>query len=59
MGPWSTEWRKANKGEIKFTIGNAKYNSLYMLGPGSDTIRRCDLVRVGVSLWVWALRPQS
>jgi hypothetical protein len=23
------------------------------------TIRRCDLVGVGVSLWMWALRPSS
>jgi hypothetical protein len=27
---------------------------LYMLGPGSGTIRRCGPVRVGVSLWEWA-----
>ena len=32
-------------------------DDLYMLGPGSGTIRRCSLVGVGVSLWVWALRP--
>jgi hypothetical protein len=29
-------------------------DGLYMLGPGSDTIR-CGLVGVGVSLWVRAL----
>ena len=34
-------------------------DSLYMLGPGSGTIRRCGLVGVGVSLWAWALRPSS
>ena len=28
-------------------------DGLYMLGPGNGTIRRCDLVGVGVSLWVW------
>jgi hypothetical protein len=28
-----------------------------MLDPGSGTIRRCDLVRVGVSKWVWVLDP--
>ena len=28
-----------------------------MLGPWSDTIRRCGLVGVGVSLWVRALIP--
>jgi hypothetical protein len=27
---------------------------LYMFGPGSDTIRRCGLVGVGVSLWARA-----
>jgi hypothetical protein len=26
---------------------------LYMLGPGSGTIRRYSLVGVGVPLWVW------
>jgi len=36
-------------------IGN--YDGLHMLGPGSGTIRRCGLVGVGVSLWVWALIP--
>jgi hypothetical protein len=32
---------------------SAMCDGLYMLGPGSGTIRSCDLVRVGVSLWVW------
>jgi hypothetical protein len=32
---------------------------LYMLCPGSDTIRGCDHVGVGVSMWVLALRPSS
>jgi hypothetical protein len=32
---------------------------LNMLGPGSGTICKCGLVEVGVSLWVWALRPSS
>jgi hypothetical protein len=32
-------------------------DGLYMLSPGSGTIRRCILVGVGVSLWCWALRP--
>jgi hypothetical protein len=32
---------------------------LYILGPGSDTIRRRGPDGVGVSLWVWALRPYS
>jgi hypothetical protein len=34
-------------------------NVMYMLGPRSATIRRCGLDGVGVSLWVWALRPSS
>ena len=32
---------------------------LYMLGPGSSTIRKCGLVGVGVSLLMWALKPYS
>jgi hypothetical protein len=32
-------------------------DGLYMLGLESGTIRGCGLVGVGVSLWVWALRP--
>jgi hypothetical protein len=32
-------------------------DGLYMLGSGSGTIRRCSPVGVGVSLWVWAIRP--
>jgi hypothetical protein len=34
-------------------------DGLYMLSPRSGTIRGCGPVGVGVSLWVWALRPQS
>jgi hypothetical protein len=34
-------------------------DSLYMLCPGNGTIRGCGPVGVGVSLWVWALRPSS
>ena len=37
----------------------AHCNGLYMLSPGSGTIWRCGPVGVGVSLWVWALRPSS
>lgn len=29
-------------------------DSLKMLGSGRGTIRRCDLVGVGVTLWEWA-----
>jgi hypothetical protein len=32
-------------------------DGLYMLGPGSGTIWKRGLVGVGVSLWVWVLRP--
>ena len=34
-------------------------DALYMLDPGNGTIRRCDLVGEGVSLWVWTLIPLS
>jgi hypothetical protein len=34
-------------------------DGLNMLGPGSGTIKKCGLVGVGVSLWVWALKPSS
>jgi hypothetical protein len=30
--------------------------SLKMLGPGSDTIRRCRFVGGNVALWVWAFK---
>jgi hypothetical protein len=29
-------------------------DGLYILEPGSGTIWKCDLVGVGVLLWVWA-----
>jgi hypothetical protein len=32
---------------------------LNMLDPRSSTIWRYGIVGVGVSLWVWALRPSS
>jgi hypothetical protein len=34
-------------------------DSLHMLSPGSGTIRSCGVVRVGVSLWAWVIRPSS
>jgi hypothetical protein len=34
------------------------FDGLYMLSPGSGSIRRCGPVGVGVSLWVLALRPE-
>lgn len=34
-------------------------DNLYMLGPGIGTIRSCGIVKVGMSLWLWALRPSS
>ena len=30
---------------------------LNMLGPGSGTIWKCGLGGIGVSQWMWALRP--
>jgi hypothetical protein len=39
--------------------GYSECDGLYMLGPGSGMVRRCVPVGVGVSLWVWALRPSS
>ena len=38
---------------------NGECDSLYMLGPGSGTIRRYGPVGVGVALRVWAIRPSS
>jgi len=35
-------------------VRKERSHDLHMLGPGSGTIRRCGLVGVGVSLWVWA-----
>ena len=40
------------------TIWSTKYilsecDGLYMIGPGSEPIRRCGIVGVGVLLWVW------
>ena len=32
-------------------------DGLYMLSSESSIIRRCGLVEVGVSLWMWTLRP--
>ena len=36
-------------------FNEATCDALYVLGPGSGTIRRCDLAGVGVALlkWVW------
>ena len=34
-------------------------DGLYMLGVESVTIRKCDLIGVGVSPWTWALIPLS
>lgn len=30
-----------------------------MLSPGSGTVRRCEPVGVGVSVWAWAIRTLS
>ena len=39
---------------VSCMLGTDSCDGLYMLGPGSGTIRRCGLVGVGVSLWAWA-----
>jgi hypothetical protein len=36
---------------LKVTVRSC--DSLYMLGPGSGTIRRCGLVGVGMPLGTW------
>jgi len=42
--------------EQAYGCQGVEHDDLYMLGPGNDTIRRYDLVGVGVSLGV-ALIP--
>jgi hypothetical protein len=32
---------------------------MYMLSPGSGTIRSCGPFGVDVSVWVWVIRPSS
>jgi hypothetical protein len=51
-----------NKRTLKINIKHGRAcivccHGLNMLGPGNGTIWRCGLVRIGVSLWAWALRP--
>jgi hypothetical protein len=46
--PWTHMFKEA------YGVQGIEYDGLYMLCPGSGTIRRCDLVGVGISLWVWA-----
>ena len=41
----------------KITHGSRLCDDLSILGLGRGAIRRCGLVGVGVSLWVWALMP--
>ena len=43
----------------KVDDGPCGCGSLNMFGPGSGAVRRCGLVGVGVSLWVWALRQSQ
>jgi hypothetical protein len=50
-------WLTFDLPEKKLKVGldrEEECYGLYMLGPGSDAIRRCGLVGVGVSLWAWA-----
>ena len=42
---------------LGFCVKDRACDGLYILGPGSGTIRRCGLVGVGVSLWMWAYDP--
>jgi hypothetical protein len=56
--------KKTNKTNQQ--LGFDSCYDFYMLGPGSGTIegvallkKKCGLVGVGVSPWVWALRPSS
>jgi hypothetical protein len=42
---------------LQMSVQILRYSGLYMLGPGSGTIRRCGLVGGSVSLWVWSLKP--
>jgi hypothetical protein len=44
---------------FNLNLKNTNCDGLSILGPGSDIIWRCDLVGVGVSLWVWALHKPS
>ena len=39
-------------------LANTQFGGLDVFGLGSGTIK-CDPVGVGVSLWVWFLRPSS
>jgi hypothetical protein len=54
--PLVTEWATDINNKPHSWKGQSWYDGLYMLGPGSGTIRRCGL-GVGVSLWVWAIIP--
>jgi hypothetical protein len=51
--------RKEVNGPLVKSKKNSFCDGLYMLDPGSGTISRYDPVGVGVSLWVWALKPSS
>ena len=44
---------------LSFVYRKAYCEGLYMLDPESGTVGRGGLVGLGVSLWVWALRPLS
>jgi hypothetical protein len=60
-GCWELNWEPLEEQSVLLTAEPPLYmcHGLYMLGPGSDTIRRCGSVGVGVSLWAWATRPSS
>jgi hypothetical protein len=49
---------KRRRGMIRYGGRQERYCAgLHMLGSESGTIRRCGPVGVGVSLWMWAIRP--
>ena len=52
-------WTKCILHYAMFKYGPHRLMCLNAWPIGSGTIRRCGLVGVGVSLWVWALRPSS
>ena len=48
-------WSELSQAVVRTCIwsGVGMCDSLYILGPGSGTIRRYGLGEVGVSLWTW------
>jgi hypothetical protein len=58
VGPWAPlllHCLVLSKG--LFAMKQQFWDGLYMLGPGSGAVKRCGPVGIGVSLWVWSIRP--